>query len=55
MTLDATVANVALPRIQSSVAASPEQIVWPSPLLIAGADLHAAQRLGSLPATGARK
>jgi MFS family permease len=28
VTLDATVANVALPRIQSSVAASPEQIVW---------------------------
>ena len=28
VTLDATVANLALPRIQSSVAASPEQIVW---------------------------
>lgn len=28
VTLDATVANVALPHIQSSVSASPEQIVW---------------------------
>ncbi len=28
VTLDATIANVALPRIQSSVGASPEQIVW---------------------------
>ena len=28
VTLDATIANVALPHIQSSVAASPEQIVW---------------------------
>jgi DHA2 family multidrug resistance protein len=28
ITLDSTIANVALPHIQSSVAASPEQIVW---------------------------
>lgn len=28
VTLEATIANVALPHIQSSVAASPEQIVW---------------------------
>jgi DHA2 family multidrug resistance protein len=28
VTLDSTVANVALPRIQSSISASPEQIVW---------------------------
>lgn len=28
VTLDVTIANVALPRIQSSVGASPEQIIW---------------------------
>ena len=28
VTLDSTIANVALPHIQSSIAASPEQIVW---------------------------